>query len=368
MDKYMKPVISLAALLSLFFATGTAQTTDTTIYEIAERLPLPLLASCQPERHLNWTEDSIRRCADAQLLSLVAKNIRYPEEARQNGLEGTVVASFVVEPSGRISGIRILKDIGGGCGAEASRVIQALDEAGLRWIPAQVAGKSVRMRQALPLRFRLQEALPYYIGDRGDSIYVQVDTLPYFKEGDEGLLRFMLNKLVYPPDHRDSCKTGIIETDLIIRPNGSIEIAGQVDFSALGMDFQWQAIRLLNSTTGMWMPAQYQGLSVATTVPLRTLFKSDQAKCETANAQFDQAMLLANEAAELVDQGSLDKALEKWNQALVLTPNNTELLYYRGSAFLSMDRREEACADFNLVKSLLKMTWFESLRRLVCGW
>ena len=368
MRTYMKKKFPLGLLLCFFLATGLAQTTDTTIYEIAERLPLPLLTSCQPERHPGWTEDSIRRCADVQLLGIVAKNIRYPEEARQNNIEGTVVTSFVVEPSGRISGVKILKDIGGGCGAEAARVIQALDEAGLRWIPAMINEKPVRMRQALPLRFKLQEALPYYIDEKGDSIYVQVDSLPSFQGGDEALLQFLLKQLAYPSAYRDSCKVGIIETDVIIRSNGTIEISNQVDFSALGMDFQWEAIRLINRTAGKWTAAQYQGQFVSTTVPLRTLFKSDQAKCKTANSQFDKAMLLANEAAEMVDQTSLEKALEKWNEAIKLSPNNTELLYFRGSALLSLDRRDEACADFNLVKNLLRTTWFEPLRRLVCGW
>lgn len=364
----MKKTYSIGLLLSFVFSAVFAQTTDTTIYEIAERTPLPLLANCQPERHPGWTEDSIRRCADAQLVAIVAKNIRYPEEARQNNIEGTVVTSFVVEPTGRISGIKILKDIGGGCGAEAARVIAALDEAGLRWQPAMLNGKPVRMRQALPLRFKLQEALPYYITAAGDSIYVQVDSLPNFEGGEEGLLRFLLNELVYPPAYLDSCKTGIIETDLIIRANGSIEIDNQLDFSALGSDFQWQAIRLINRTAPYWTPAQYGGKPVTTTVPLRTLFKSDQPKCKAANERFDQAMVLANEGAQQSDLGAASKALEKWNEALALAPHSTELLYYRGSTLLALDRREEACADFNQVKSILGITWFESLRRLVCGW
>ncbi len=364
----MKYTFPIALLLALLYYPATAQSTDTTIYEVAERMPLPLLTSCQPERHPGWTEDSIRRCAEAQLLAIVAKNIRYPEEARQNNLEGTVVTSFVIEPTGRISGIKILKDIGGGCGPEAARVLQALDEAGLRWLPAMREGKPVRMRQAMPLRFRLQEALPYFINAAGDSIYVQVDSMPDFEGGDEGLLNFLLNGLQYPTAYRDSCKTGIIELALIIRPDGQVDIEDQLDFSALGLDFQWEAIRLANRSSGKWIPAQYQGRPVATSVPVRMLFKSDEPGCQAANEAFDQAMLLSNEASALSGQNELEQALEKWNQALALHPDNSELLYFRASAFLSLDKREEACADFSKVKMLMGTTWFEPLRRLVCGW
>ncbi|MBK8967468.1 MAG: energy transducer TonB [Saprospiraceae bacterium] len=364
----MKYTFPIALLLVLLNNAIIAQSADTTIYEVAERLPLPLLMSCQPERHPGWTEDSVRRCAEAQLLTIVAKNIRYPEEARQNNLEGTVVTSFVIEPTGRISGIKILKDIGGGCGPEAARVLQALDDAGLRWLPAMRDGKPVRMRQAMPLRFRLQEALPYFINATGDSIYVQVDSMPNFEGGEEGLLDFLLNGLHYPTAYRDSCKTGIIELALVIRPDGQVDIEDQLDFSGLGLDFQFEAIRLANRSAGKWIPAQYQGRPVATSVPVRMLFKSDRPGCKAANEAFDQAMLLSNEAAALSSNNEVEQALEKWNQALALHPDNSELLYFRASAFLSLDKREAACADFSKVKILMGTTWFEPLRRLVCGW
>ncbi|MBK9336257.1 MAG: TonB family protein [Lewinellaceae bacterium] len=370
MHTYMRKYFILSLLVALFAPRAFAQTaTDTTVYDVAERLPLPLLARCQPAQHPDWPEDSIRRCADAQLLAVVIKNIRYPEEARQANIEGTVVLSFIVEVAGRITDVRILKDIGGGCGAEAVRVMEALDTAGLRWLPAQRGGKPVRMRQALPLRFRLQEALPYYLNEQGDSIYVDVETLPQFKNGgDDALAAFALNELQYPAEYRDTCKTGIIEMALIIRPGGGIEIENQLDFNNLGMDFQWEAVRLANRTAGQWTPATRQGKPVITTVPMRALFKSDNPRCAKANENFDKAMLLANEGGQLTANSEPEKALEQWNKALELQPDNTELLYYRGSTLLSLSRREEACQDFARVRELLGTTWFEPLRRLACGW
>ncbi|MEQ1746004.1 MAG: TonB family protein [Saprospiraceae bacterium] len=364
----MRKYVAQLALLLCLAANLTGQTTtDTTIYEVAESMPMPLLARCMPDLHPGWTEDSLRRCAESQLLSVVTKNIRYPEEARKENKEGTVVTSFVVEKTGRISDIRIIKDIGGGCGDEAARVLAALDEAGLRWVPAKREGKPVRMRHALPIRFRLQEALPYYLRAGGDTVYVAVDIPPAFKGDEEGLMTFVLNNLRYPASYRDSCKAGVIELSLIIRPNGRVEIENQLDFSALGMDFQYEAIRLANHMSGQWNPALYHDRPVATVLPLRTLFKSDQPGCKAANEGFDKAMLLANEAGEVSDQGQPEKALEKWNESVALQPNNTEILYHRASALLAVGKREDACADFNRIKALLGTTWFEQLRTLVCG-
>ncbi|MCS7035785.1 MAG: TonB family protein [Saprospiraceae bacterium] len=361
-------IVYLGLILGMsgFSPAVLGQKPDTTIYDAVERLPLPLVPGCLPEQHPNWPEDSLRRCAERGLLTLVSRNIRYPAEARQANIEGTVVVSFVVETNGRITQLRTVKDIGGGCGAEAVRVIQALDEAGLRWRPAQLGGKAVRMRQALPLRFRLEEAPPFQINERGDSIYTVLDTLPRFRgAGEDSLIAFILNELRYPRAYRDSCKTGVIETAVLVRPNGAIEMDNQLDFSNLGMDFQWEAIRLINRTAGLWTPAYYQGRPVTTSVPLRVLFKSDAPHCQAANDAFDRAMLLAAEAAAEED---LNAALEKWTKAVELQPNNTELLYYRGSALLNLNRRDEACEDFARIRRLLGITWFESLRRVVCGW
>jgi len=126
-------------------------------------------------------------------------------------------------------------------------------------------------------------------------------------------------------------------------------------------------MRLAKKTNGMWLPAQNKGKSVATTLPLRVFFKSDRPGCKTANEHFDQTLVLSDTAASLLDAGKTEEALAKWNEALTLQPNNTELLYYRGTALLNLNRREEACKDFNRVKEILTITWFEGVRKVVCG-
>lgn len=79
-------------------------------------------------------------------------------------------------------------------------------------------------------------------------------------------------------------------------------------------------------------------------------------------------MVLADAAQLLLEADKPEEAIKKWSEALVLQPNNTELLYYRGSARLNLNQREEACGDYNRIKTLLGITWSEPVRRLVCGW
>jgi tetratricopeptide (TPR) repeat protein len=78
-------------------------------------------------------------------------------------------------------------------------------------------------------------------------------------------------------------------------------------------------------------------------------------------------MLLADEGATLLEEDKTDEAIAKWTQALTLAPDNCEILYYRGTAYTNQNKKEEACKDYNRIKELIGVTWFEDIRRLVCG-
>ncbi|MFN0036159.1 MAG: energy transducer TonB [Saprospiraceae bacterium] len=354
------------SLSSLFLAAQTEP--DTTVYNIADAMPYPLLKSCAPERHPAWNADSIRRCAETQFFSILAANIRYPAEARKNNLQGSVVVSCVIEPSsGRMSNLKLLKDIGGGCGDEALRVLKALEELGLRWQPGILSGKPVRVRHALPIRFRLEEALPYYISEDRDTIHTDLDKAIDFRGGADSLMAFVVNRLEYPAAWEDSCKTGVIEMATVVKTDGSLKVSNQLDFNNLGMDFQFEALRLARRSAGMWIPAEYAGKAVNATLPFRVVFKSESAGCAAANANFDRAMILADEGATLLEQEKPEEAIQKWTDALALQPDNCELLYYRGTTLMNQTRREDGCKDYNRVKQLLGVTWFEEVRRLLCG-
>lgn len=361
-------VLRLTLFFVCIFFQVNAQT-DTTIYTFAETLPYPLMKSCFPANRPDWNADSVRRCGELNLLNLMSANIRYPEEAREKDIQGTVVLTFIVEPAtGRISQTTMLRDIGGGCGEEAMRVLKALDEAGLRWAPATQEGKPVRVKHTLPIRFKLTESLPYFVAASGDTVYTVLDTEPTYKAGYDSLLQYLLNRLNYPKAWSDSCKVGVVEMELLVRKNLDVNVENVLDFNNLGLDFQWEAMRLANRMDGQWNPAVFGTQNVTASIPLRVVFKSDAAQCKNINERFDQAMLLADEGANLLAQEKTDEAIQKWSEALKLNPDNCELLYYRGTAYVNQNKREEACVDYNRIKTILGITWFEGVRRLVCGW
>lgn len=86
-----------------------------------------------------------------ELIKYLAQNIKYPKQARVRGVEGLVSVSFVVEKDGSLTDIKLLRDIGSGCGQEALRVVKEMP----KWKPAKLKGEIVRMQFNLPVKFTL---------------------------------------------------------------------------------------------------------------------------------------------------------------------------------------------------------------------
>lgn len=88
---------------------------------------------------------------DAARIKYLQENIKYPEIAKESGVQGTVYVTFVVEKDGKITSVKILRGIGGGCDEEAVRVIKRMP----RWKPGKQRGRSVRVQFNMPVRFVL---------------------------------------------------------------------------------------------------------------------------------------------------------------------------------------------------------------------
>lgn len=86
------------------------------------------------------------------LYKFVQQNIKYPQLAKENNITGRVFVQFVVEKDGSVSNVRAARDIGGGCGAEAVRVVKSMP----KWTPGKQRGKAVRAAYTLPVNFNLQ--------------------------------------------------------------------------------------------------------------------------------------------------------------------------------------------------------------------
>ncbi|MBK8564476.1 MAG: TonB family protein [Saprospiraceae bacterium] len=358
----MRQLLTICAFLALALSLGAQN--DTTIYKIvdeAARFP-----GCES---LDTTIDVKNLCSQRSLLLFFNQNINYPLPARDQNIEGTVALSFVVEKDGTISNIRVVKDIGGGCGEEALRVAsgmnEALKQAKLAWTPGKMKGKTVRTQVNLPIKFKLTEPDDFVMVGR-DSVWITVDDSLAYKPGLAAMEQFFAKQLKYPAQFKDSCIIGTMDMTLLARPDGSVLVLDLSDYWNLGNEFRWEAVKTATATWGQWQPATRKGRQVPSSVEITVKFSPAAGKCPQAVAKYDEAVKLAEAGSALYNEGKHEEGVAKLTEALALFPSNANFLYLRGQAYMNMDRMTEACEDFKKVRATVYLDVVEKLVPLIC--
>jgi TonB family protein len=85
------------------------------------------------------------------MMKFLIENIKYPEQARKDSIQGRVFVNFIIEVDGKVSNAKVLRGIGGGCDEEAVRVVSLMPA----WTPGKQRGKNVRVAFNLPIKFAL---------------------------------------------------------------------------------------------------------------------------------------------------------------------------------------------------------------------
>jgi len=84
--------------------------------------------------------------------NFIQKSLVYPEVAQENGIQGKVYISFIVEPTGKVSNVKVLRGVDPSLDKEAVRAI----ENSPKWSPGKQRGKAVRVSFTIPIVFQLQ--------------------------------------------------------------------------------------------------------------------------------------------------------------------------------------------------------------------
>lgn len=88
----------------------------------------------------------------AALQAFLSSNTKYPVVAQENGVQGRVIVSFVVERDGSITDVRVVRSVDPSLDREASRVVRSMP----RWSPGKQNGSAVRVKYTVPVVFRLE--------------------------------------------------------------------------------------------------------------------------------------------------------------------------------------------------------------------
>ena len=150
-DDEMKPNSDVADRVSgLQNSTGD---TAGIVSDLPEKKGLPEVPASPglpPLKPLIYVEQMPQFAGDMN--AYIGGELKYPEVARSNGIQGRVVVQFVVNEDGAVTDALVMRGIGGGCDEEALRVVNAMPH----WKPGRQNGKPVKVLFTLPLRFELR--------------------------------------------------------------------------------------------------------------------------------------------------------------------------------------------------------------------
>jgi len=120
---------------------------DPDVYTIVDEMPR--FPDCE---NIDGTIEEKKKCAEQKMLQYIYTNITYPAAARDAGVQGMVVVSFIVETDGRITNAKILRSLGYETDEEVIRLVENMPN----WTPGIHEGEAVRVKFNLPVRFKLE--------------------------------------------------------------------------------------------------------------------------------------------------------------------------------------------------------------------
>ena len=211
------------------------------------------------------------------LLQFLAKSIKYPVIAQQNGIQGRVTCSFVVGKDGVIRNIEVIRGVDPSLDLEATRVISMMP----KWKPGMQKGKEVSVKYTVPVTFRLQgkednkpTPLPAGEGDNeitvvgygeqksadtSGQVFAIVEKMPQFPGGEKAINEFISKTLQYPVIAQENGIQGKVVCSFIINQDGSVTDAEVI--SGVDPSLDREALSIV-SAMPKWTPGTQRGKAV----------------------------------------------------------------------------------------------------------
>ena len=218
------------------------------------------------------------------MMEYVAKNVKYPQEAKDKEIQGRVFVSFVVEKDGSVSTVKVLRGIGGGCDEEAVRVVSSMP----KWKPGIKDGKPVRVSYMMPLNFKLTEGQPAKPSKKADAnkpdmkpdkdgVYQIVEEMPRFPGDEKALMEYLKSNLQMPEKYKgDDAEFRLAEYRTFIRfvvtEDGSISDVNLIKKTEGFKDLDDEALRVVKAMP-KWEPGKMGGKPVKVYFHLPVVFK-----------------------------------------------------------------------------------------------
>ena len=246
------------------------------------------------------------------MMKFVASNIQYPQDAIDEGLEGRIMVSFVVEKDGLVSNVKVLKGVCESIDEEAARVVRGMP----KWKPGMKDGKPVRVSYQIPIVFKLGQlnnehkttVKTIIAGDDEhsckastatypdnpaedkmqpdkDGVYQIVEQMPEFPGGTDALMKYVVSNIKYPQDAIDEGKSGRVFVSFIVERDGYVSNVKVKKGICESIDKE--AVRVISSMP-RWYAGMHKGEPVRVSYMMPIKF---EARDLTGDSETDAAMV-----------------------------------------------------------------------------
>lgn len=232
----------------------------------------------------------------SELLTYLARNVKYPEKAQENGIKGTVLVEFVVDKDGKVVEPKIIESLGTDCDFEALRAVSTMP----MWKPGKQNEKPVQVRFTVPIQF--MTGFPNTIpnannaanirtnannratnvntqvananlkvasnGADDDDVYDAVEEMPEFPGGQAKLLEFLARNVRYPVKAQEKGIQGTVIISFVVGKDGNVTEPKVL--RSLDPLTDAEALRVI-SAMPKWKPGKQNGkpLRVKYNVPIQ---------------------------------------------------------------------------------------------------
>ena len=276
-------ILPLAVLLAFAFALPTKSATSPPLVETldTEGGQLPIFAGCEQLESLQEQQ----ACSKERLISFIIEKLKYPEAAKAEGKEGTVIVQYTVSAEGLVEDAIVIKSLGYGMDEAALAVVNNLP----RWTPAQKDGKAIATQLKLPFQFKLTDKEKV-------ASYKVVEEMPRFPGCEDepsaeklkscsnrALFQFIYNNIKYPKDASKANVEGTAVASFIINKMGKLEniritrsVYPSIDEEVI------RVVHLMNDMEENWIPGKQDGkaVNVDFSLPVKFMLTSEETTSE----------------------------------------------------------------------------------------
>ena len=236
-------------------------------------------------------------------IKFLQENMRYPQEAREKGIEGKVIVKFsVADDTGEILNPRVIRSVHPALDAEALRLVKAMPR--WTWIGDLEKKKLKSVEIEMPIEFKLN-------GQPSSKVYDVVEQAPEFPGGPQAMMQFIKDNLQYPQIAKENGIQGRVILQFVVDETGKVtdpKVIRSIDPS-----LDTEAIRLVLSMP-RWMPGMQDGKAVAVRYTIPVIFK-----LETAEETSSKDGVLSIKAGNMSEvSGEISKLLMNSDSLVIL--------------------------------------------------